>query len=993
MSIAFIKKLTAFKKKFFLDSVVNIKKDEKIVTMWSFQHLPRKGGPLMWWPVVRAMSDSDLLSHFSQKSMELPASTRGSVGCVGKFTDNKAMWFCIDCDNQNAVDIIRKSFLPLLVSYNIEFIWEFSGTEDIEKAHLWIMCDKVEISLLKLFTDQLLKEAGINFREFNLELFPTYKPGNVIRLPGGIHLKTKQVNPILWKGTVSSSADFILDAFIEAKPLTTEFIKTNLKVLPIERKKPEIRKSGKFYYSSRGLKLPVDDLPFVLKKVASNCQAINRVLDDCINDRLMQDQQGTGHTAGLYLWNLALYSDAKSSRTAIKSNYGEEWIKRFTQDNRLTPYDSHNWGREKQALFDEPEKFFPNCKKWEDGFGYCEGCPFINRPGFINPKQLYYGFPIKKRLEKWVELTTAEDTRLNTFTRVKNRIFQCLENNYCKDILLASCTGTGKSFMIDTVSTDLAIRGFRVLIAVPTSDLAMEHKKRIEDNLKGSPSKIEPYVVMSHRKIFEKNNPGFDCPEQAEIDRLYDLGVSSSLWKKSYCNKCPFKKQCPYPDQYTKLVEENPSIVIIQHAHLSCKETMFSIMQSKYDVMFVDEAFIDSCQKIIRPKTMELEILDSFSGEFLWAKLLTEWLNKGEYAKAANDRTIMKAPEAQLEIVKDKMDEYLIPWNVPDYIRYFNLNLYYDKIQGFHVFYPLPGEPYVKIRVFTDATPPIEYLKVVLDNPNIEMFGEDEVLEYRKLNKDNKIIQVLDASMSKTSLKGPKDEFGEYDYQRFTEILEFIRDKAMGEYKGQKILVTTYADGSNDQFKEVAETWFRNNSEGLDIGREPPATICISHMSIGTNKFEDYLVQFLIAGVYLNGVMFKDAVYRYRKIANFWNRLKDRPIIPNPYPYGAGNDSTIERESIAVKRILPISNKAAIFSFDDFDYRKPANPDFDVIERFAIAKTQQAIRLRFNDTRKRIVYILGNYFLPSLLITDVILEDDLLGHLRHKESVRILNNN
>lgn len=992
MSIALIKKLGEFKNKFFVYPVVNTQEGEKKTIMWSFQHLPRESTKVMWWPVVRELREQDLLNHFSQKPMPLPTSTRGSLGCIGTFKDNKANWFCVDCDNQKAVDAMRNYFLPVLTTYGIEYIWEFSGTDDEEKAHLWIMCQRVDIDLLRLFTTQLFVEAGVNPRdkELNLELFPTLKPRNVIRLPGGIHLRTKKVNPIMWKGTVSSSAEFILDSFIDAQPLTTEFIKLHIKELPKERKAPAYKQYRRFFYNSRALKLPLDDLPFIMKKVASNCQAINKVIGDCASDKLMQDQQGTGHTAGLYLWNMALYNDAKSSRTSTKTDYGEQWIKKFTDEHRLTPYESHNWGREKAALFEEPERYFPSCKSWDNAFGYCDGCPFKDRPGFTNPKQLYYGQPIKKRLEKWVELTSAQESRTNTFKRVQNKIFQYLESNTPKDLLLASPQGSGKSVFIDIATIDLAARGFKTLIAVPTADLAMEHKKRIEFNLDGTPTGITPYVIMSHEKLFDKQNPGFDCPQQAEIKRLYDLGISSGVWKKSFCGKCPMKKDCPYPDQYAKLLEDKPSVVIIQHAHLSCRETMFTILQNKYDVMFVDEAFIDSCQKTIRPRLLELEILESFSHEFTWAKQIFDWLSKGGYPKTASDKSTIRASEAQLEIVKEKMDEHLIPWNVPDYIRYYNLNLHYDKVQGFQVFHPLPGEPYIKLRVFTDATPPIEYLKTILDNPDIEMFGEDEVLEYRKLNENNKIIQVLDSSMSKTSLKGEKDEFGEYDYQRFIEILEFIRDKALNEYKGQKILITTYADGINDQFKAVAETWFRNNLPDVEVGREPPATICISHMSIGTNKFEDYLIQFLVAGVYLNGLMFKNEVYKYRRIANYWNRLKDRPILPNPFPYGAGDNSSIEREDTSVKRILPISNRAAVFSFDDFTYRKPVDPDFDIIERFAVAKTQQAIRLRFNDSKKRIVYVWGNYFLPSLLVTDVMLEDDLLGYLKTKESVGLL---
>jgi len=994
MSLSLIKKIGEFRNKFFYGPIVNKKNDSgKDTIMWSMQHLPHAARAweskptIQYWPLIREMTESDLIKHFSQKASLSSRSVVGSMGCVGKFKDNKAKWFCIDCDSQESVDTIRNKLLPILNSYAIDYIWEFSGTEDDERAHVWIMCDCLDVGLLKVFTDQLLLEAGIDYRKIGLELYPTVKSGNVIRLPGGIHLKTNKVNPVLWKNVVSASAEFILDAFIAAKPLTEEFVKANIKTKLKESKpvRPWDIRNKKFFFNSRGLKLPVANLPPVLKKVASNCQAINQVIDGCKNGSLLQDKRGLGHTAGLWLWSIANYNDAKMG----KKSEGEEWIKEFTEDYRLTPYDSHNWDRDRTAILESPDRYFPSCKKWEETFNLCEGCPFKDRPGFINPKQLWYGSPIKKYLLSEMKLISAQDTRTDTFKRVSNKIWQCLEDETSKDILLASPQGSGKSFKIDELTVSLAKKGHRVLISVPTGNLAIEHKNRIEKDLDGNPTGIKAFVVMSHKNLFDKLNPGFDCPEEGNIQYLYNLGISSSVWKGAYCKKCPYAKDCPYPTQYKKVVEDAPQVVIIQHAHLSCKETMFSIMQSKYDIMFVDEAFIDNCHKRIKPRQDELAVLETFIKEVSWMEKLYNWLVNGGYAKDDKDKFTIRASETELENLKFSLDDKRIPWNVPDYIRYFNLNLYHDKTQGIQMFYPLPS---VKVRVFTDATPPIDYLKIVLDNNNIEVFGDDEVLDFRKMNSGNTVTQVLDSSMSKTSLKGSLDEFGDYNYERFTEILEFIGELATTKYKGQKILITTYEDGKNDKFKTIAETFLKNNYPDLDVGREPPSQVCIGHMMIGTNKFEDYLIQFLVAGVYLNAYMFKQEVFRLKSISNFWNRVNDRPIDPNPFPSDIGDNASIPREREPIKRILPINNRAAIFEYPDFTYVFPADPDYNIIEKFAIAKTQQAIRLRFNDQRKRDIFVFGNYFLPSFLITNSVLEDDLLGYLRNKRSVYLDSN-
>ncbi len=1334
-----LKKVGEFRKKFFHGLVFNQKRknSDKSDVMWSFQHLPHKPSPwetevrIKYWPIIRELREEDLIKHFNQKPILGAKSIMGSLGCVGTFEGNKAKWFCIDCDTESGVNELREKYLPILDKYGIEYIWEFSGNEDEEKAHVWFMCDCVDISLLRSFTNHILKEANVNDKE--LELFPTRKGDNVIRLPGGVHLKTNKVNPVKWKGTVSSSADFVMDAFIECKPITEEFIRANLPDIKIRKATSKLPKHRKFYYNSRGLPLPENDLPPMMRKIVSNCQAINGVIEGCKTNKLMQDQQGLGHTAGLWLWSIANYCDARSTHKVQKGTEGETWIKNFTEKYRLTPYDSHNWDRDRANIINDPERYFTSCRKWEEAFGMCEGCPFRNRPGFTNPKQFWYGIPVVKSFVKEMNLVSAEETRLETFAQVRKRIWSCLESNTFKDILIASPQGSGKclgintpilmydgtikmvqdvqvgdllmgpdskprkvkelcrgrekmyrvvpvkgepwvcneshilslkysgddyhmktgdiinipikeftklsasfknglkqwrtavtfketktkllldpyvlglwlgdghqnvmsittidneviyalkryaidynarisikskkgteaktitlmknisgredetglpfnrsvftealkshnllnnkhipteykkssiqtrlnllaglldsdghlsgknsydwinkdkalaedfaflcrslgfatylssctkfcvyknevregkyyrvnisgdtykipckverkkaairlqkkdplvtgftleelpeddyygfeifgpdrlfllgdftvthnSYTVSDLTVELAKKGFRVLISVPTGALAMEHKERIEKGLEGT--SIKPFILMSFRNLFDKLNPGFDCPNEGEITHLYDLGVSSGVWKNGFCKKCPHLNECPYPNQYKQVKEDAPQIVIMQHAYFSCRETIYSIMENTYDVMFIDEAFISDCHKTVKPLEAEIEALETFSAEFPWVEKLHTWLKVGGYAKEKETKFSVKPSEAQLETIKCKFDELQLPWRIPDYVRYFSLNTYYDIVQGLHVFYPLPTYPYVKLRVFTDATPPIEYLKKVLDNNDIEIYGSEDVLDYRKLNKNNSVVQVLDSSMSKTSLKGEQDESGEYTYERFTEILEYIGDLARNEYKGQKILITTYADGKRDQFKTVAETFLKTNYPELDIGREPPSQICISHMMIGTNKFSDYLIQFLVAGVYLNATMFKHEVFKLKSIGNFWNRMNDRPIDPNPYPYDIGDNASIARNTEPVKRILPVNNRAAIFEYKDFMYSYPADPDYDIIERYVIAKSQQAIRLRFNDSRQRKVIIFGNYFLPSFLITDSVLEDDLLGYIR-----------
>lgn len=994
-------KVKEFKKKLIHGELINKEGESfpnggksKDHIVWSFQHLPHEPRPgqstieLAYWPPkpfskYGKLRDTDLIQHFNQRPVPSKFSIRGSIAIVGKFENNIVKFFTIDMDNQLAVDTIRERFIPVLDSHGIDYIWEHS--EDLkrgnEKGKLWFLCEAMDFDLLSAFVNLLFSEADIDPRdkELDLELFPTVKYRNVVRLPGGVHLRNKKVYPITWRGSTGSSPDFIMDCFIKASAVSQEYIKARVGDLPKPVAKPRFTRNSKFYFSSRNLPLPDNNLPPVVKKIASNCQAINRVIEESKSNDLINIPGGLHHDALLYLWRLGLYNDARVHHNSkIKSTEGEEWIRRFSFDNRDRPWDSHGCESDKLDFLANPERYFPSCKAWEK-FDYCEGCPFKDRTGFTSPRQLWHGFNIVKRKVADVKLCTPDDIRQDTFKRVKSRVLQCVNETLHKDILVASPQGSGKSHMVAELAATLASMNRTVLIACPTGDIAIQYKKWIEDVFHQ-----KAFVVLSHNNLFKKLNPGFDCPQEAEIQRLYDLGVSSSVWKSAYCKQCPFAEECPYPNQYRDLGFGENRIIIIQHAHFTCKETLYSIMQKQYDVMFIDESFIDSCHKNIKPKQLELEILETFQVEIPWVEPVLSWLRNGGYAKKEGDKTKIIPTETQLELIRAKMDEHQCVWKVPDYLRYFNINMYLDRHLGFEMFYPLPDT--VPVRVFTDATPPLEYLKTVLDKNDIEVFGDDEVLDFRRLNQENKVIQVLDGSMSKSALKGLRDEATEdYTYDRFIDILQFLADLAKGEHKDKKILLTTYNDGTDDQFKTVAYTFLKRNFPDLDVGFEPPHQICISHMMIGTNMFEDYLVQILAAGIYRNGRQLREEVYQLRSIQNFWNRLKDRAITPNPFPRNVGNESSIEREEEPVKKILSIGPRAGVFAFDDFKYRRPADPDFNVIEKFAIARTQQSIRLRFNDDRKRIVYIFGNYFFPSFLMTDCVLEDDILGYIRRQD--------
>jgi hypothetical protein len=302
-------------------------------------------------------------------------------------------------------------------------------------------------------------------------------------------------------------------------------------------------------------------------------------------------------------------------------------------------------------------------------------------------------------------------------------------------------------------------------------------------------------------------------------------------------------------------------------------------------------------------------------------------------------------------------------------MRLYNKDTYFDRHSGLVHFNPLPLIP---IKVFVDATLPLRILELILDDKDIEVFGQEEIARYP--HPDTKVFQVIDASMSKTSLR--RDD-------RFYRILEFIGNKARKDFKDKKILITTYKDepGTRDnafKWRSEAEEWlYRNYPDAMD-------QVTISHMAVGTNEFEDFDVQFLVCGIYMHDRAFHEEVFKLKHIANFWNRRKDRRIIANPRVPSIPSKSP--RQSVPVRKVCKVKNYAIEFEFDQFKYWAPEDWWVDLVEEYNIAQTQQSLRLRLYKTDKpRTVFIFGNYFFPTLLITDYCTEDDILIDTKYSD--------
>jgi hypothetical protein len=965
------------------------------VTFWSVQHYTEGDEDVKYFPPKcsictgkeafyckkhkkRSLDNRDLLEHFNPKISKIGRTWRGSIALSGKYQDNRAKFFCVDCDSEESLKVIEDLLLPELDRLRIDYIYEYSGNSYERKAHIWFLCD-CDLDILRKFIDQLFSDLNIDIRKFKLELYPTHKPNFVIRLPGGHHLrsgiisksldeKRVKINPIKFKDEISNSPEFILKVFSEScKQVSEDYIKslirhTRTKIFDrSSRKKLYV---SQFKFVPRDLKLPSEELPPVIKELASNCQAINKLIEKGISDRFIDDRGWEHHIGGRLIANLAKFNDIKARSRGVFSDEGRKWFRSYVKENRNRTDKTHNWLIKEEL---EESQLISKCETWHKEFNLCEGCPFRNRVGFTNPKSLLYGIKVRKEKLRSVELVSSDFIRENTFKKIKTRINALIANKWSRDVLIASPQGSGKSQMIGELAVELAKQGKNILIAVPTANLAFQHRKFIESQGQ------KAFILMSHKNIFSSNDEGkskfgldFQCPFYTEIQGCEQLGVSSSLYKKEYCKECPFIEKCPYPQQYKQVVDPKYKIVIIQHAHFSCRETLFSILrnengENRFDALFVDEAFIDSLLKEIRPTESEITGIERFIDEIPWASNLFNWLKDGGYPEGK-----IIAKERHLEVLRKHFEEHLLGWNIPDYIRYFNSGFNLDKDLGLLVFFQVPNIP---VRVFTDATPPIDLIKIVLDSPDLEVYGGDEVLDYRSLNPNNKVIQVLDSTVSKKSLSNN-------DFQRFYEILEFIGDKAKSEFSGRKILVVTYQDTKDIKWSSMAKEWLSENYP------KEYELMEITHMQVGTNAYEDFTVQFLISGVYLNGLDYFTQGYKIKTIANYWNRIKVRPEMNNPFPYGIDQTSSITPIEECVKRIEIDPNEGAgLYEYPTLKRLRPLNDLFYLVERFSIAKTQQSLRLRYNDSRERTIYIFGNYQLPSWLITESVLIEDLLGYI------------
>lgn len=1030
------KLLPAFRQKFLGQPVKNKKWwGRQIVSLLDGEIHPNHGDvEFLAMPHDIVLSDALLLDHFSgevftgehfcqnQKCKQWHDHRMTCIGTHGQFEHNRVKWYCADLDTNESVSAALNHFCPVLTKHNIEYIWEYGGP-NFNKAHLWFFCN-TNNALLTKFVEALWAESGSDPWELKIEEYPTRKPNNLIRTPGGKHQRSGQIMPVEFRGKIYKGARNIIKCIIACKPVNEAYMakvigdafqlgdtaadpKNILSGLDRSRIKrnfttSSIREKKAKTYKYLPLNLPhfCKDAPPIFLKLANECPAINKLVNDSEPEErggklILEDTGDPIHRWGLYahnifdadLWRLQQYDP---NNLEVYRDYPQQWF----DEHRLRDPSGHNWDYEGDSRF---KMKIPDCKTWNRDFKLCGGCPHAGRTGFKSPVDLFYNAePIQIESGELIQTGTNEEIAKETQKLADDLIYEARTKNKKLDLTVRSVQGTFKSTFVSQRAYRYGRAGVKVMIAVSAGRLAMEMAERIETR------GLDVFVVMSHKNLFKYWMPKqpaeeqFECPDHQEIQEWIELGVSKRAITTNYCNGCEYRRQCPFPKQYTQAVESDANVVIVQQAHFRAKQAMNILLKKNFEMLFIDETFIDSTYTYVKLKKIEIHFLKRLAKKHQWAKDLYAWV-KGKVPKDKIQLNVRA-----LTVLKQIYDKRKIPWNLPVCIDHYNRGQMYMKDVGMFYFNPVPDIP---IRVLTDATAPMDYIRIVLNTKRMKSVGASRVTDVTLYNPNNQMIKVIDGSTSRGSLQ---------DLERYQKDLHFIGYKAKTEYKLLTILVTVY-DSDVKKVREFFEQYYPN-----EVNR-----ITVASMAVGTNEWRDINVQFQLCGVHFNLKTLKEIEWRINNIANYWNLIDGEPEIENTYPHlvTEGTTSRFDEEVIVpveVKMLDPKARRKRLprrVKFLNVRLKRPRKLGEEIAYYLSLGKTQQGRRIRVywkdldvpdieaakklysplavfrihngkvqvSDVKK--FYNFSKRYEPGSLYTDVVLHDSLwaVADLNNKE--------
>lgn len=531
-----------------------------------------------------------------------------------------------------------------------------------------------------------------------------------------------------------------------------------------------------------------------------------------------------------------------------------------------------------------------------------------------------------------------------------------------KRMIAKTHQGSGKGIFTDSLAEQIVKSGGTVVIAVATFVVAVERVARL--------AHLNPLLLASHEKHFLGRTD--QCPQYSEIQKEVQVRQTSKQIRIAYCNACPSNPACPYFGQYQKILDEERKLIIMQHAHLTLPEVQENLERRGVSLLVVDEDVFEALRQVIKIEPWQIEAMKEITAATTNRRLskLSEWIEFGG------------TPDLNLKInVQDRRQIFEHLGGREGSGRFEKMMALIDAYNTGHsiasgeVSILVKSLPRALVQMFTDATCDPELLKLLLDDPAIQVI-EGGVFNPAKVHPGNEVIQVLDFSTSISNLQGTKED-GEFLMEYFAECLFYIGETVRARDL-QKPLVTTYKKWIDD-VRTFLENNFRDVFDRFEFG----------HMEAGTNKFDDCDAQFLLCGRHLSKEQLQAEMFELKSIAHFWDSVKDRPIRYGHFCDVLGLADVDSISGAALKNrqgFVPVKRIEMIDRFHarEFEYPKlKIVPEVDhplaqMAYRRADAKTQQAIRIRFTEDRPKLLVVFGNRLLPGFVVSQSILFADLV---------------
>lgn len=866
--------------------------------------------------------------------------------------------------------------IPKADDIGIEHILEHGG-DNYERGHWSFLCD-TNVEVTKAFMRQFFGELGEPIfkgsdekffgKEVQFdEVYGANKIKENLRFWYAFHIKRmKRYHLTLHNGedvgeVIDGKPDpvSVIKAINGLQIVTEDFMKSYIKddMFPASVLVPEVKwKPEKIMYEDLNLPLATPVLPYKMQPAFKNCQALKGLLDKVYLDKGIEKAGKKYHDIGLCLaGTFRFYGLAYNAYDEAKACW--EYIKNET---RFRSDKDHFWwyGPDK----DQPDIYFWSCKKLDEYFGACDGCPFR---GMINsPKDFIRGKSMEKEVlptDKY--LVTLDKLRNEVFPEFRQRVKNCYVNEDRVNFALRNKMSSGKSHNIYDLIAELVKEypNTKILLSVHEIKAAVAARDALV-----SRGIDTTFVLASHESTFghqagkEATLTDFDCLYFKEIQKQAKAGVLSTSYKSEFCKGCPLKDSCPYPSQYSNVMEPDYNVVIIQHAHLSCQEVVFKLMEKEFNLLVVDENFLSYTSQYIDINEKEIEVLDSL--QMSWSDKIVSWLKEESKAKGKLDPS-----ETQLEAALLRFKEAGLVYRVPDLIRLFNQHREANSLTGIEVVYELPHIP---IKIFLDGTMPINLIKQMTGIDSLIVYGEDEVIDIQAIHPGNRRFQIMDVTNSKHKMS--QETYFELLMGKICQIIkDYLWDK--------KTLITIYS-WQRESVEDYINTNFPEIKPFIDIGL----------MNKGTNKWAHFDAQFVLAGRYRIGQDYMEEAYRIKTVVNHYRSKKGKKRLNNMYPLGVTNKTDISWDKVPFQALMKINGELKLVKFKDFLVRIPkvdrettneTDPAFWYWEIYKqdIGEMEQHSRVRPNPTRPYLEWRFSNHYLPDLMQTDVLTFHQFLG--------------